>query len=239
MTMAKESKTIILSIETSTDVCSAAISQNGKTIFRRRIDTPRMQSAALAPMIESLLSEGGLKAGDCAAVAVSGGPGSYTGLRVGVSLAKGFCFGGGIPLIGVGTLDIIAAQGRAYAIENGLDVKFIVPMIDARRMEVYQAVYDAGAHCTGEVSPLILEPESYAAELSKGGVLFCGDGCEKFSKILGCPEASFFPCNPDADFMAPLAYARFLEGKFEDTAYMEPFYLKEFSIGVSKKKILG
>ena len=237
--MAQESKTIILSIETSTEVCSAALSQNGKTIFHRRIDTPRMQTSALAPMIEELLNESGLKAGDCSAVAVSGGPGSYTGLRVGVSLAKGFCFGAGIPLVGVGTLDIIAAQGRAYAAERGLDVKFIVPMIDARRMEVYQAVYNTDAVRTGEVAPLILEPESYAGELSSGCVLFCGDSCEKFSKIISSPAAVFFPCNPDADFMAPLAYARFLEGKFENTAYMEPFYLKEFSIGTSKKKILG
>ncbi len=235
----EESKTIILSIETSTDVCSAALSQNGETIFHRRIDTPRMQSSALAPMIESLLEESGLKAKDCSAVAVSSGPGSYTGLRVGVSLAKGFCFGGGIPLIGVGTLDIIAAQGRAYAAENGLDVKFIVPMIDARRMEVYQAVYDAGARRTGEIAPLILEPDSYGSLLSQGGVLFCGDGCGKFSGIAAGTAAKFFPCNPDARFMAKLSYDKFLEGKFENTAYMEPFYLKEFSIGISKKKILG
>ena len=227
----------ILSIETSTDVCSAAISIDGATIAARRIDEARMQSARLAPVIEQLLKDNSLTVKDFAAVAVSSGPGSYTGLRVGVSLAKGLCFGAGIPLIGVGTLDLIA--GQALELFEGEKPDYIVPMIDARRMEVYQAVYDSRAGRIGEIEPLILEDASYGDLMAKGKVLFCGDGCDKFSGIISHPGAIFFHCAPDARYMAKIAHQKYLAGDFEDVAYMEPFYLKDFRIGQSKKNILG
>lgn len=231
-------KDIILSIETSGDCCSAALSAGGESFDSRFIDTPRMQSSHLAPMIEELLAANSLTVKDCAAVAVSSGPGSYTGLRVGVSLAKGLCFGAGIPLIAVGTLNLIARQALEATSDNIPD--YVVPMIDARRMEVYQTVLGSTLGKTeSPVEPLILDESSYSTLLDRGTVLFCGDGCAKFSKIISHPNAKFYPCNPNARYMAPLAYRKLQEEKFEDTAYMEPFYLKDFAIGVSKKKILG
>lgn len=236
--MMPNQKCVILSIETSGDCCSAALSDCGESFDSRFIDTPRMQSSHLAPMIEELLSSNQLSVKDCAAVAVSSGPGSYTGLRVGVSIAKGLCFGAGIPLIGVGTLDLIAHQAVEEFSGEGPD--YVVPMIDARRMEVYQTVYNGDlTSALSATEPLILEDDSYSELLKKGTVLFCGDGCAKFSKVTGHPNAKFYPCNPNARSMGRLAYKRFSEGKFEDTAYMEPFYLKDFAIGISKKKILG
>lgn len=112
-------------------------------------------------------------------------------------------------------------------------------MIDARRMEVYQAIYDSTARRIGEIEPLILEGSSYTQLLAKGKVLFCGDGCKKLSDILYHANASFLPCCPDARYMAKIAHQKYLAGDFEDVAYMEPFYLKDFRIGQSKKNILG
>ena len=228
---------MILSIETSADFCSAAISNGEEIITSCLIDQPRAQSSRLAPAIDEMFKAAGLSVKDCKAVAVSSGPGSYTGLRVGVSLAKGLCFGAGIPLIGVGTLDLIVIQ--ALELYKGERPDFIVPMIDARRMEVYQAVYDYGTNRIGEIEPLVLDGESYKDLLSKGKVLFCGDGCEKFQPLVGRSNALFFPCRPEARYMAKIARQKYLASDFEDVAYMEPFYLKDFRIGQSKKNILG
>jgi tRNA threonylcarbamoyladenosine biosynthesis protein TsaB len=184
-----------------------------------------------------MLKGAGLSVKDCKAVAVSSGPGSYTGLRVGVSLAKGLCFGAGIPLIGVGTLDLVASQ--ALELYQGERPDFIVPMIDARRMEVYQAVYDGSASRIGEIEPLILDGDSFKDLLAKGRVLFCGDGCEKFQTLVSSSNALFLPFRPEARYMAKIAGQKYLAGDFEDVAYMEPFYLKDFRIGQSKKNILS
>lgn len=234
--MAPNKETIILAIETSTDVCSAALSANGATQDSIIETGARMQTARLAPMIEELLKRNGLSVKDCAAVAVSSGPGSYTGLRVGVSMAKGFCFGAGIPLIGIGTLDILAAQGISLS-QTGAD--YVIPMIDARRMEVYQAVYDGTGTRIGDISPKILDSSSYSGLPSDKRLLFCGNGCFKFESIFERKGASFISCSPSADYMSSLAYKKFTDEIFEDVAYMEPFYLKDFAIGVNKKKILG
>ena len=228
---------MILSIETSADFCSAAISNGEEIIASCLIDQPRAQSSRLAPAIDEMLKGAGLSVKDCKAVAVSSGPGSYTGLRVGVSLAKGLCFGAGIPLIGVGTLDLVASQ--ALELYQGERPDFIVPMIDARRMEVYQAVYDGSASRIGEIEPLILDGASFKDLLAKGRVLFCGDGCEKFQTLVSNSNALFLPFRPEARYMAKIAGQKYLAGDFEDVAYMEPFYLKDFRIGQSKKNILG
>ena len=228
---------MILSIETSGDFCSAAISDGESLVTSWLIEQPRAQSSRLAPAIDEMFKAAGLSVKDCKAVAVSSGPGSYTGLRVGVSLAKGLCFGAGIPLIGVGTLDLIVNQ--ALDLYNNERPDYIVPMIDARRMEVYQTVYDGNANRIGEIEPLILEAGSYQDLLSKGKVLFCGDGCEKFQSIISNPNAQFLPCRPEARYMTKIARRKYLASDFEDVAYMEPFYLKDFRIGQSKKNILG
>ncbi len=190
-----------------------------------------MQSSITAPFALEVLEERGLAARDCDAVAVSSGPGSYTGLRVGVSTAKGLCFGAGIPLIGIETLEILARRGRGKA-------DFIVPMIDARRMEVYCAVFDSALNRKSETKPEILDENSFSDLLAKGSVLFIGNGVEKFAGICHHPNASFdFRC-PEACDMADAAAEAFNAGKFEDTAYFEPFYLKEFVAGISKKSVL-
>ncbi len=234
--MISDKKTIILAIETSTDICSAALSANGATMDSIVETGARMQTARLAPMIEELLKRNGLCVKDCSAVAVSSGPGSYTGLRVGVSMAKGLCFGAGIPLIGIGTLDILASQGIALSRSRA---DYVIPMIDARRMEVYQALYDSDGSRIGDISPMILDGSSYSGLPSGKRLLFCGNGCFKFESIIEREGAVFVPCSPSADYMSRLAYEYFINENFEDVAYMEPFYLKDFAIGVNKKKILG
>ena len=232
---------LILAIETSTDVCSVALSRNGQTIDFDIVTEPRMQTSRLAPMVDGLLRRNGIGAKDCAAVAVSSGPGSYTGLRVGVSMAKGLCFGTSLPLIAVNTLDLLAAQGlsmyKSNYGENNVDA--VVPMIDARRMEVYQATYDGDGNRTSEIEPKILETFSYSELIAKKRVVFCGNGCKKFEGIAAKGDTFFIECCPEAQYMAQLAFKKFISKNFEDVAYMEPFYLKEFSIGINKKKILG
>ena len=221
----------ILMIETSTECCSAALCE-GPRIAASRIDTtPRRQSAMLVPYIVEILNEAGWSGSDLDAVAVSEGPGSYTGLRVGVSTAKGYCFGSGKPLIGIDTLQILACQA-----EGSFDR--IVPMIDARRMEVYAAPFDGSARKTGPTEAVILDADSYRKELDEGTVLFIGTGIRKFQDICHHPNASFRECPPMASAMAAPALAALQKKEFKDIAYFEPFYLKEFVAGVTKHAVL-
>ena len=222
----------ILMIETSTESCSTALFEGTALLAERHTDTPKCQSSLLAPFVEEVLKEAGLKAAECDAVAVSEGPGSYTGLRVGVSTAKGVCFGAGIPLLAVGTLRILAEMGRGKA-------DFIVPMIDARRMEVYSALFDGRTLVQQtETEAVILEAGSYADLLARGTVLFIGNGVEKFAPLVPSPNASFQPCCPMATAMAAPALEAWQKKEFKDVAYFEPFYLKEFVAGISKRSVL-
>ncbi len=231
----------ILLIETATDVCSAAIAEGDRIISSGHISEPRSQASGLAPMIQDVLSRAGMHAGELSAVAVSAGPGSYTGLRVGVSTAKGICFGAGIPLIGIGTLTVIA-QGaiRTGACTAGEDCA-IIPMIDARRMEVYTAVYDSYGHQATDTSAVVLEPDTFASELQKyGKLIFAGDGAAKYRDMI--PEKHigrcvFVPSHPQAEDMAEAAFSAWQEKRFEDTAYFEPFYLKEFIAADPSRKM--
>jgi len=221
----------ILMIETSTECCSVALSE-GERILARRIDeTPRMQSSLLAPYIVEVLQEAGLGADDLDAVAVSEGPGSYTGLRVGVSTAKGICFGASKPLLGIDTLQILACQA-----EGSFDR--IVAMLDARRMEVYAATFDSEGRKCADTAAVILDETSYHQELEAGTVLFIGTGVEKFQAICQHPNARFQPCFPLAPAMLQPARATLQKKEFKDVAYFEPFYLKDFVAGVSKHAIL-
>lgn len=222
----------ILMIETSTDSCSVALCKGLTVLAERHTDSPKSQSSLLAPFVEEVLREAGLKALDCDAVAVSEGPGSYTGLRVGVSTAKGICFGAGIPLIAVGTLRILAEMGRGKA-------DCIVPMIDARRMEVYSAVFDGKTlEQRAETAAVVLDAESYAELLPHGSVLFIGNGVEKFKPLITSPNALFQNCSPDAGAMAIPALEAWQKKEFKDVAYFEPFYLKEFVAGISTRSVL-
>ena len=226
----------ILLIETSTSVLSVALARDGAVVHERICREPRMQASLTAPLVKEVLDEAGLKMTDCDAVCVSSGPGSYTGLRVGVSTAKGLCFGASKPLIAIGTLDILAAGVRCEDSINHGD-NFIVPMIDARRMEVYTAVYSAEGERLTPVEAQIVGPESFAAYMDRGEVLFVGDGALKCKEVIGHPNARFKEAWPLARDMAKPAQKAFEEGKFENLAYFEPFYLKDFVATVSKKKL--
>ncbi|MEI8086650.1 MAG: tRNA (adenosine(37)-N6)-threonylcarbamoyltransferase complex dimerization subunit type 1 TsaB [Paludibacter sp.] len=218
---------IILNIETSTNVCSIAISENGNCIFTKS-DSEGMNHAALlsvfiAEGMEVLKSQS--KKLD--AVAVSSGPGSYTGLRIGVSTAKGLCYGWEIPLIAVSTLEVLTTQAVKKTV-NADNVLFC-PMIDARRMEVYAAFYNANGEIKREISADIIDETSYSELLGSNVVYFFGNGAEKCKTTLTHPNARFIDdLVPLAENMILLAEKRFEEKRFEDVAYFEPFYLKEF-----------
>ena len=310
----------IILIETSTALCSTALAEDGRIVAYKESTTPRAQASLTAPFVKEMLDACGIGVRDCDAVCVSKGPGSYTGLRVGVSTAKGLCFGAGIPLIAVGTLDILVYQaagsgpclpsdsGRSFPEDKVLlpdGCRYIVPMIDARRMEVYTSVFtpdgrqlteirpqiiapgsftDISWHLadSSEISPQNAAPESFAdishrpadrseispqdtapesfadishrpadrsepgatspsvslAELlTEGPVLFIGDGADKCREALAHPNAHFAQCCPKASAMLRPAFDAWNARRFEDTAYFEPFYLKDFIATTPRKKL--
>ena len=230
----------IILIETSTALCSAALAEDGAIVSYKESSAPKAHASLTAVFVQEMLSERGLTISDCDAVCVSMGPGSYTGLRVGVSTAKGLCFGSGKPLLAVGTLDTLVAQAVAerLTIIPGLigDLRFIIPMVDARRMEVYTAIFDHYRQIT-ETSPMIIDENSFAEQLAEGPCLFIGDGAGKCADVIRHPNAHFCQCWPKASAMLAPALAAYKEKRFEDVAYFEPFYLKEFVATVSKKKM--
>lgn len=222
---------VILCIETSASVLSVALSRDGALLSERVCTVPRQQASLTAPLVKEVLDEAGLKVAGCDAIAVSSGPGSYTGLRVGVSTAKGLCFGAGKPLIAIPTLDILVA-GTASGC-----AKYVVPMLDARRMEVYTAVYTPEGERITPVEAMVVGEGSFKKYLDEGKVLFTGDGAIKCKGVIGHPDAVFREEQPLARNMVRLAHTAFDAGRFEDTAYFEPFYLKDFVTTVSKKKL--
>lgn len=225
----------IIFIETSTRLCSTALSEDGKIIAVRE-NADREHASLTAPFIKEMLDGCGLKVSDCDAVCVSTGPGSYTGLRVGASTAKGLCFGADIPLLGVGSPDTLVWQ----AIGGGLvpeGCRRIVPMIDARRMEVYTAVFDAEGRQLSDTEAKVIDGSSFGSLLDEGDVLFIGDGAEKCADAIKSPGAHFIQTCPKASSMLIPAERLLAEGRFENTAYFEPFYLKQFVPTVSKKRL--
>ena len=251
----------ILLIETSTALCSVALAQDGAVTAYRESSAPKAHASLTAVFIQEMLQERGLTLADCKAVCVSKGPGSYTGLRVGVSTAKGLCFGSGKPLLAVGTLDTLVAQAATvipskvtpvipsevtHVIPSeveGSTFRYITPMIDARRMEVYTAVFEIAGQAGNdarqitETAPAIIDETSFAEYLEQGPCLFIGDGAGKCADVIKHPNAHFIQCCPKASAMLQPAMAAYKEKRFEDVAYFEPFYLKEFVATVSKKKL--
>lgn len=271
----------IILIETSTALCSVALAENGAVTSYRESSAPKAHASLTAVFIREVLAERGISLTDCDAVCVSMGPGSYTGLRVGVSTAKGLCFGSGKPLLAVGTLDTLVAQAqmgghdgteltghdgndqhvierseenhhvieRSEATWQSPEYRFIIPMIDARRMEVYSAVFECVEQAKGagqtegevrqitETAPAIIDENSFAEYLEQGPCLFIGDGAGKCADVIKHPNAHFCQCHPKASAMLAPALAAFRNGDFKDVAYFEPFYLKEFVATVSKKKL--
>ena len=221
----------IILIETSTSLCSVALAQDGAVTAYRESSAPKAHASLTAVFVQEVLEERGLKLADCNAVCVSKGPGSYTGLRVGVSTAKGLCFGSRVPLIAVGTLDTLLAQA------SGTDYKYIIPMIDARRMEVYSAVFTPEGSQLTETTPVIVDENSFTEYIEQGTCLFIGDGAGKCADVIKHPNVHFCQCNPKASSMLKPALTALQNQDFCDVAYFEPFYLKEFVATVSKKKL--
>lgn len=228
----------ILNIETSTPVCSVALSAGGEIVFEKVSFEGLSHAALVGVYVEEVLQVMKGKGLRLDAVAVSSGPGSYTGLRIGVSVAKGLCFGYDIPLIGIRTLDILAAA--AIRQQSNASDRLYCAMLDARRMEVYAALYDSSLHTVRETAADIVTADTYASYLSSGKVCFFGNGAAKCQSVISSPQAVFLEdIHPLATHMVPLADAAYEAGRFEDTAYFEPFYLKEFQATQAKNKVLN
>ncbi len=227
----------ILNIETSTSVCSTALCHDGNVIFANKSTEGPSHSVLLGTFVAEALEfidKNGLKLD---AVGVSSGPGSYTGLRIGVSMAKGLCFGYGIPLIAVPTLKIIAS--KAISLNNKTDETLYCAMLDARRMEVYASIFDKELMTCRETAADIVTAETYEDFLNKGPVCFFGNGAEKCKTVITHPNAMFMDqIYPLAEDMALLAEDAFIKGEFKDVAYFEPFYLKDFVATVARNKVL-
>tara|TARA_B100002019_G_scaffold91710_1_gene79028 strand:+ start:132 stop:806 length:675 start_codon:yes stop_codon:yes gene_type:complete len=217
----------ILNIETSTKACSVALHKNGELIVSREdVTTNFSHSEKLLKFISKLFSDAKLSLSDLDAIAVSMGPGSYTGLRIGVSTAKGLCYGLDIPLISISTLK---AMSFGMALEIKADL--YCPMIDARRMEVYSAFFDINNTEVRKIQADIIDENSYKKELEKK-VVFFGDGSEKLIEKIKDKNAIFVSdIHPSAKNMGLLSYQKFTKSLFEDLAYFEPFYLKDFVAG--------
>ena len=214
-----------------------ALAEEGAITAYRESSAAKAHASLTAVFVQEVLAERGVTLNDCDAVCVSMGPGSYTGLRVGVSTAKGLCFGANKPLLAVGTLDTLVAQSFSPTeAEANVEPRYIVPMIDARRMEVYAAVFENGKQIT-ETAPAIIDENSYVEYLEQGPVLFIGDGAGKCADVIKHPNAHFCQCHPKASSMLVPATEALHKEDFKDVAYFEPFYLKEFVATVSKKKL--
>ena len=219
----------ILNIETATRNCSVALAKEGKTILCKEIAEQGYSHAErLHVFIFEILKEAGLHFQEIQGIAVSKGPGSYTGLRIGVSAAKGFCYALGIPLIAIDTLAILARQ---VEVKSGL----IVPMIDARRMEVYSAIFDSNYIKLREVKAEIITEDSLA--YTTENIYFVGDCQEKCQEVLTKENFKFLPnvVFPSAKEMSALSFEKFVKNQFEDVAYFEPFYLKDFMMTTPTK----
>ena len=224
---------LILNIETSADICSVALGDEGKTLDLLMGEEERDHSRILTTLIGNILEKNALKMSDLHAVAVSEGPGSYTGLRIGVSTAKGMAYALDIPLLAVSTLGALAgsvaaempAETRQLLGKEGL----LCPMIDARRMEVYSAFYDREGRRVTEIKPHVIDEGSFRQEREKTKILFFGTGSEKCRKVFREKTVLFLDrIFPRADRMVLLAEKQYRQGDFVDVAYFEPFYLKDF-----------
>lgn len=236
----------ILCIETGTSACSVALGQKGKFIDVEESHDPENNHAKNATLfIDTLLKRQGLRVKDLGAVCVGKGPGSYTGLRIGVSVAKGICYGSGIPLLAVGSLQAMAQGVAEMIVDDKLRSipNLLCPMIDARRMEVYNQLFSVNADAVTavtEVEAKVLDANSFSDYLSENKVLFFGNGSAKAKGVITSSNALFInDFKPSARFMIHLAEKLYNQNKFEDVAYFEPFYLKNFVATVAKNKVLG
>ncbi len=232
LSLQEKDLSFILHIETSTKNCSVSIAKCGELISLKEINNGAYShSEMLHPLIKEALLESKLTIKEIEAIAVGKGPGSYTGLRIGISAAKGLCFANDIPLISINSLEILA---HSTTIDKG----YIIPMIDARRMEVYSAIYDESYALIRETKADIIDEHSFCDKLQNHTVYFLGDGAEKCKETIVHKNAVFIKnVFPSAKEMTQLSYDKYKENKIEDIAYFEPFYLKNFVATQEKKKI--
>lgn len=227
--------TSILLIETATDVCSVGISTNGELVGMEELFIKNEHAAQLQVLVAKVLQKVQLELNQIDAVAISIGPGSYTGLRVGLSAAKGYCFALNIPLIAIGTLDAMAYQASMHPDFKGNG--YLIPQLDARRMEVYSGVWNAALQIIEPVSPVILDASSYQKYLAVDTCYVFGSGAEKFKNH--CKSAHLVYLHSlyaSVKGMAKIAFTHYQENRVADIAYIEPFYLKDF-IGTTPKKL--
>ncbi len=228
----------ILNIESSTNMCSVSIAVDGAAQVSRSINEGYSHAEKLAVFVDEVIKESGIQLNQLDSIAISKGPGSYTGLRIGVSLAKGLAYSLNKPLLAVSTLQIMCLHPEVKRQINLYKDLVLCPMLDARRMEVYTAVYDIGLKAMMDVQPMILDELSFHDLLSQGGVLFFGSGSLKFKDAIKNDSAHFVGnVWPQASEMAMLSQIKYDQNEFEDLAYFEPFYLKEFQ-GTTPKKML-
>ena len=220
----------ILNIETATKNCSVSIANNGETIVLKELSTANYSHAEkLHEFINFVIEESNIEINQLDAIAVSKGPGSYTGLRIGVSAAKGLCFALNIPLISVNTLTVLATSISQHE-------GFIIPLLDARRMEVYSSVFNFDGAILEKVKAEIIDENSFINFLNKGKVSLIGDGVEKCKSVINHENAIFIDDKlPSANEMSKLSFDKFKKNDIEDVAYFEPFYLKDFVAIKSKK----
>ena len=236
---------LILSIETGTDICSVALANDGELMALRESDEGRDHAKKVALFVDELLRETGVQPSDLDAIAVGKGPGSYTGLRIGVSFAKGLCYALNIPLIAVGSLNALTEVAREDYDAGILDIEEedwskarLCPMVDARRMEVYAAVYNESLEAVMPVGAYIVDENTFSEILSQRKVIFCGNGAAKCREVINHPNAIFVDgVYPLATGMLALAERAFVRQQFSDVAYYEPFYLKEFVATTPKNKV--
>jgi tRNA threonylcarbamoyladenosine biosynthesis protein TsaB len=224
----------ILQIETATQTCSAAVAVNGKTIAVKEQSAQNIHAGSLTLFIEEVMGQCDLKYADLDAIAVSKGPGSYTGLRIGVSTAKGICFALDKPLIAVDTLQTMAV---GFISQHPEFQGQICPMIDARRMEVFTTLFNSRLESVLPVTAKVIEADSFSNELNVSQIAFIGDGAMKCSNIIQHSHATFLPDNfNSASYLSDLAFKAFKIQDFVDVAYFEPYYLKDFVFTQAKKK---
>ena len=231
---------LILCIETGTDICSVGIAENGELVSLRESDEGRDHARKVGVFVDEILKENRLDPDDLDAVAVGKGPGSYTGLRIGVSFAKGLCYGLRKPLVAVGSLDALCEVAREDYEAGILSVEdweraVLCPMVDARRMEVYTQLFDAQGQPLTEVSAEVVDAGSFSTWRAKGPFVIFGSGAAKCADVLS--DAVLVHVAPSARGLARLAQTAFDGGDFADLAYFEPFYLKDFVVTTSRKKL--
>ena len=231
---------LILCIETGTDICSVGIAKDGELISLRESDEGRDHARKVGVFVDELLRETGIAPDELDAVAVGKGPGSYTGLRIGVSFAKGLCYGLRIPLVAIGSLEALTEVAREdyeagiLAVENWNEA-CLCPMVDARRMEVYAQVFDAQGESLCGVSAEVVDENTFADLRAQRPFVIFGSGARKCADML--TDTTFVEVTPSARGLARLAQQALDEGRTEDIAYFEPFYLKDFVVTTSKKKL--